>query len=128
MMQDRYDPRSEDGRDRSDSWDRSVGSWGGASERECDGRSWDVFTRELDLPRGRDREHVRLRDHVYELDGSESRALATIGAFRVVAESDLRDIGQQSQGSRRCLKRIRSASGKRTWPSSYGGRRTGGQH
>ena len=26
---------------------------------------------------------------MYEIDGAESRALATIGAFRVIAESDL---------------------------------------
>jgi hypothetical protein len=46
-----------------------------------------VFTRDLDLPRGRNREQVRDRDRVYEIDGDESRALATVGAFRVVAES-----------------------------------------
>ena len=42
-------------------------------------------------------EHVRDRDRVYEIDGAESRALATIGAFRVVAESDLHDIRDDSQ-------------------------------
>jgi len=31
---------------------------------------------------------VRDRERVYDIDGAESRALATIGAFRVVAESD----------------------------------------
>ena len=52
------------------------------------------------------REHVRDRDRVYEIDGAESRALATIGAFRVVAESDLHDIRDDSQNSRRSLKHL----------------------
>jgi hypothetical protein len=33
-------------------------------------RSRDVFTRDLDLPRGRDRRPVRDRDRVYEIDGT----------------------------------------------------------
>ena len=59
----------------------------------------DVFTRDLDLPRGRERRPVRERDRVYEIDGTESRALATIGAFRVVAESDLHDLRDDSKSS-----------------------------
>ena len=51
----------------------------------------DVFTRDLDLPRGREREIVRVRDREYALRGSESRTLATVGAFRVVSSRDLRD-------------------------------------
>ena len=46
--------------------------------------------RQVDLPRGPERERVRGRDRVYTLRGSESRTLATVGAFRVVASSDLR--------------------------------------
>jgi len=34
---------------------------------------------------------VRERDRVYDIDSTESRMLATVGAFRVVAESDLHD-------------------------------------
>ncbi len=52
----------------------------------------DGFTRHLDLPRGREREIVRDRDRVYSLRGSESRTLATVGAFRVVSSRDLRDL------------------------------------
>ena len=52
----------------------------GPSERD----PRDVFTRDLDLPRGNERRPVRERDRVYEIDGTESRMLATIGAFRVV--------------------------------------------
>jgi len=53
-MLDRYDPRSDDGRNRGDSWDRSFGSRGCVGERDRDEHSRDVFTRDLDLPRGRD--------------------------------------------------------------------------
>jgi hypothetical protein len=52
----------------------------------------DVFMRDLDLPREQTRELVFIRDHDYcELRGSESRMLSTVGAFRVVPASDLRD-------------------------------------
>ena len=87
-MWDRYDAR--DNRDRDDGWERNVGNRGGTSERDRnDGREpRDVFTRDLDLPRGRERRPVRERDRVYDIDGTESRMLATVGAFRVVAESD----------------------------------------
>jgi hypothetical protein len=50
-----------------------------------------TFSRDLDLPRGPDRELVRDRDRAYTLRGSESRTLATVGAFRVVSSRDLRD-------------------------------------
>ena len=47
--------------------------------------------RDLDLPRGLAREIVRDRDREYTLRGSETRTLATVGAFRVVSGRDLRD-------------------------------------
>ena len=104
---DRYDPRDDD-RDRGSAWDRTFGGRGSTSDRdrndERDPR--DVFTKDLDLPRGRERRPVRERDRVYEIDGTESRMLATIGAFRVVAESDLHDIRDDSQSSRRSLKHL----------------------
>jgi hypothetical protein len=69
------------------------GSRGGLSnprERErLDAR--DVFTRDLDMPRGPERERVWARDSDVRLRGSEVRALATVGAFRVVPAGDLRD-------------------------------------
>ena len=55
-----------------------------------------MFTKDLDLPRGRERRPVRQRDRVYEIDGAESRMLGTIGAFRVVSESDLHDLRNDS--------------------------------
>jgi hypothetical protein len=51
----------------------------------------EFLARDLDLPHGREREHVHERDHDYALRGSEVRALAAIGAFRVVAADDVRD-------------------------------------
>lgn len=71
--------RADDIRDR----DRDV------RERDHDPR--DAFLHDLELPRGLEREIVRDGDHRYELNGDDSRSLATIGAFRVVAERDLRD-------------------------------------
>ena len=67
-----------------------------APERDRDERSRandarHVFTRHVNLPRGVDRELVRDRDREYTLRGSESRTLTTVGAFRVVSSSDLRD-------------------------------------
>ena len=92
-MWDRYDLRSTDDRDRGDIGDRSRGSRGGTSDRNPseDRDRRDVFTKDLDLPRGRERRPVRERGRVYEINGTESRLLATVGAFRVVSESDLHD-------------------------------------
>jgi DNA-binding MarR family transcriptional regulator len=58
-------------------------------ERSVDPR--EPFSRHLHLPRGVEREMVRDRDREYTLRGSESRTLATVGAFRVVSSRDLRD-------------------------------------
>ncbi len=118
-MWDRYDPRSDE-RDRGGSWDRSLGSRGVASEPDRDeGRDpRDVFTKDLDLPRGRERRTVRERDRVYEIDSTESRALARIGAFRVIAESDLHDLRDDSQSSRRSLKHLENEGLIRTSPLS----------
>ena len=104
---DRYEPRSDD-HDRGGSWDRSFGSRGGTSERdrndERDPR--DVFTKDLELPRGRERGPVRERDRVYEIDSTDSRLLGTVGAFRVVAERDLHDLRDDSSNPRRSLRHL----------------------
>ena len=71
-----HDPRWAD-RDRDD------------RERDRDVR--DAFSRHVHLPRGPKRELVHDRDRGYTLRGSESRTLATVGAFRVVSSRDLRD-------------------------------------
>jgi hypothetical protein len=75
--EDWREERDRDARDRDD-------ERGGLDPR-------DVFMRDLDLPDGRERELVHDRDREYSLSGSDTRALSTIGAFRVVPERDLRD-------------------------------------
>ena len=49
----------------------------------------------LNLPRGEQREPVAFRGRTYRLRGSEVRALATVGAFRVVPAADLQSSGVQ---------------------------------
>jgi hypothetical protein len=51
----------------------------------------DIFSRDLDLPRGPGRELVRGCARDYRLNGSDTRTLSSVGAFRVVSERDLRD-------------------------------------
>ena len=58
-------------------------------ERDRDDDPRESLMRDLDLPRGQERELVVVRDRVHELDGEDSRTLAAVGAFRVVPEHDL---------------------------------------
>jgi hypothetical protein len=76
-VEDEIRGRDEDGREERDrdARDRDEGL-GGFDPR-------DVFMRDLDLPDGRERELVRDRDREYSLNGSDTRALSTIGSFRV---------------------------------------------
>ncbi len=76
-----------------------------------------MVIRGLDLPRGPERELVRVRDRTHELNGSESRSLATVGAFRVVRTEDLRD---PSDPRDRGLRHLRDEGLVR--PVSLGGR------
>jgi hypothetical protein len=74
------DPRDPDDRDLDVERDRD--------SRDHDPR--DAFVEGLELPRSVQRELVQDdRESLYELNGEDSRTLATIGAFRVVAERDL---------------------------------------
>jgi len=88
------DREHEDSRDRDDvrEHDRNP------RERDADPR--DTFLNDLDLPRGLEREIVLDGDHRYELNGDDSRSLATVGAFRVVSERDLRDPRDESTDAR----------------------------
>jgi DNA-binding MarR family transcriptional regulator len=88
----RDDAVEQEARDRGDDWreERDRESRDRDDQREgLDPR--DMFMRDLDLPDGRERELVDDRDREYSLDGADTRALSTIGAFRVVPERDLRD-------------------------------------
>ena len=105
-MFDRFDPRDRD-RDPRDDYGIYDSRWNDPRDRDEDERHRerdhdrdrdrdhdprDAFVEGLDLPRGLEREIVvDERDRTYELNGEDSRTLATVGAFRVVSESDLRD-------------------------------------
>jgi hypothetical protein len=80
-----FDPR-DDARDRDG---REDGRERVYDERDRDHDPREGLMRDLDLPRGEERELVVDRDRVYELDGEDSRTLAVVGAFRVVPEQDL---------------------------------------
>jgi DNA-binding MarR family transcriptional regulator len=99
-MWDSLDPRNDDTRDRD-----------AADPRDADPiEPRDVFTQGLTLPRGLERERVHTHGHDYHLRGSESRALATIGAFRVVPADDLRDdLGRAGDVRHGDLERLREA-------------------
>jgi hypothetical protein len=80
-----FDPR-DDARDRDEREDVGTRVY---NERDRDDDPREGLMRNLDLPRGEERELVAVRDRVYELDGEGSRTLAAVGAFRVVPEHDL---------------------------------------
>lgn len=80
----RGDPREYDARDPGNEWPRVYDP---RDRDEHDPR--DGLMHDLDLPRGDQRELVVDRDRIYELDGEDSRALAAVGAFRIVPEHDL---------------------------------------
>jgi hypothetical protein len=78
------DPRDSDPRDRSDEWPRVY------DPRDRDAHdSREALMRDLDLPRGDERELVLNRERVYEIGGEDSRAMVAVGAFRIVPEHDL---------------------------------------
>jgi len=81
--------------------DRELGDRRDEDARDRDARQWDAdprdpFVNGLELPRGPEREVVVDGDQRYELNGDDSRTLATVGAFRVVSERDLRDPREES--------------------------------
>ena len=106
---DRFDPRWADDRDSDRSADRD---WGGRSGRDAeyapDHEARSPFARHLDLPHGEARERVQSRRRDYDLDGVDVDTLATIGAFRVVQEADLRD-GVEAGHTRARLGRLQEA-------------------
>ena len=88
MSRDGRDDDREADLDRADDRDPAR-----AAQREADiqERIADVPARDLDLPKGDEREVVEFRGHDYRLDGNDVRVLATTGAFRVVSAHDLTD-------------------------------------
>ena len=103
--------------------DRSRGPNSPSRDGNTDPR--EVFTRDLDLPRGPQRRRIRVRTQTYELRGSESRTLATVGAFRVVPASDLRDHqGRPLDPRTGDLRHLRESGLVRTMPYLIGRTRT----
>ncbi len=101
------------------------GRGGTEPERAIDHtESRDPLTRELDLPRGRAREHVQSREWEGELRGSEVRVLATAGAFRVVPMDELRRPQDRPHMHRKDVERLRSQGLVRTMPYMVGRRQT----
>jgi hypothetical protein len=115
--------RDHDPREDAPRMDRSRGATGDERHAPTDPR--EVFIRDLDLPRGTTRERVRVRTRTYELRRSESQTLATVGAFRVVAASDLRDQNGRPLDARVSdLRHLREAGLVRTTPYMIGRTRT----
>ena len=84
--------------------DRDVGGRGASdNDRQRTNDPRDVFRRDLDLPRGPDRERVRHRNRSYRLNDEDVRALSTIGAFRVVEADDLREQTRRVEPERDCM-------------------------
>src|SRR4051812_8331895 len=85
----------------------------------------DVFARDLDLPRGPSRERVRANSREYRLSGDDVRVLATVGAFRVVPASDLREPNPRTPTRpARDLERLRDLGLVSTSPYILGRART----
>lgn len=115
-MFDGADPRSDDSRERD-----------AADPRDERPDARDALTKDLNLPRGIERERVYVHEHRqdYHLRGSEVRGLATIGAFRVVVASDLRDDrGRAGDVRHGDLERLRSAGLIETVAPSQANERT----
>jgi hypothetical protein len=105
-----------------------LGRGGGYNEMESGQVSddpRDVFTRDLDLPRGSLRERVRVKDREYRLSGDDVRVLATVGAFRVVPSGDLREPNPRTPTRpARDLERLRDLGLVQTVPYVVGRTRT----
>ena len=118
------DPRAQE-RERLEP---GLGRVGGYTEMESGQVSddpRDVFTRDLDLPRGSSRERVRVKDKEYRLSGEDVRVLATVGAFRVVPSGDLREPNPRTPTRpARDLERLRDLGLVQTVPYVVGRTRT----
>lgn len=117
------DPRDLD-RDRPSPSRGSRAGTPDSSERDVTSDPREALTRDLDLPRGSARERVRIRDHAYDLRGSEVRTLAAAATFRVVPAADLREHYRDPGMQDRDLKHLRRQGLIRTTPYVVGRNRT----
>lgn len=99
---DRYiDPRDSDR-------ERSGLSRGGSADQVVIDDSGDPFSRGLNLPRGPERERVRSGGREYLLRETDVRALATVGAFRVVDVQELERQAAADRGARVDVRHLRT--------------------
>lgn len=81
----------------------------------------DAVMRDLNVPRERTRDEIRIRGDVYTLRASEARTLATAGAFRAVLAGDLRDQhGRALDARHHELRHLRERGLVRTTPYMVG--------
>ena len=117
-----FDPRDFDTRDRDDDRRPDLGRAGHTSDNarvpeRATPDPRDIAIRHVDLPRGPSREPVRLRDREYEMNGNESRVLATVGAFRVVSSRDLESsLGRAGNARSSDLRHLRESGLVQTVP------------
>lgn len=122
---DLFDPRCTDDRQWSTPVERN---WSGRCGRNADDRrdreDADPFRSHLDLPRDHEREPAVDRDRAFELSGRESRALASIGAFRVIDVDDLRaqDCDERSRRPETDIQHLRESGLVETVPLDGHGR------
>ncbi len=118
------DPRAPE-RDRPEPGRGTVGGPTDVEFVQASGDPRDVFTRDLDLPRGSSRERVRVNAKEYRLSGDDGRVLATVGAFRVVPAGDLREPNANTPTRpARDLERLRDLGLVQTTPYVLGRTRT----
>src|ERR687891_2833138 len=118
------DPRAPE-RERPEPGLGRVGGYAEMESGEVSNDLRDVFTRDLDLPRGSSRERVRANDKEYRLSGDDVRVLATVGAFRVVPAGDLREPNARTPTRpARDLERLRDLGLVQTVPYVVGRART----
>ncbi len=86
--------------------------------------SREVFSRDLDLPRGPTREQVRVHSHDYKLRGSEVHVMATAGALRAVPTEELRRPEDRPNVLRKDVERLKDLGLVRTMPYVVGRERT----
>jgi hypothetical protein len=84
----------------------------------------EALSHDLDLPRGPDRERVRVRGLEYQFRGTEVRTLAAAGTFRVVPAADLRELYDDAGKQQRDLAHLRNRGLIKTMPFVVGRTRT----
>jgi hypothetical protein len=114
----------DDGRERPDD---GRGRSGGAQAQfpEASGEARDPLSRSVDLPRGPQREKVRVRGRDYELSGNDVRVMTRVGALRVVPANELRASNPRTPTRpARDLERLREHGLVKTMPYVVGRTRT----